>query len=949
MPYKKIYNGDFWLTLFAGGMMVLLVFTLGVSFFRAILNTQLESRKDYLIKQTELAAQSLETDINRFEEDAQFFLNYLEEEDLESEDFGQEFTTVVRRVFNNYPGLIDSVWVDMKGSRVSFTMTPRGNFIRKPFEGDFEQKKQKPHVFFLQGDEDVQVVFSLDLMKFSKNFASNYYLNPSGGKFLVLKNQFFDIKSSNDQEGITISELDFETILRDVSDGVMGVYEVSWKKNQKNVGGILVQYPFDLGKIEDDVALIFFVESEDLSSGVYSTFFMLFVGLVVLLIGTVVIFIRSINNNLQSQRILRSKNREISHLFDQQSLLLRELRGFVFFHDSKGSLTRLSDEAEDILGYPKYDIFEAFQKGSDNENVKKLRSKIIDSVERKLAWIDFEFDYTRPDGQQLRFRFFEKLIFDRNGNFRGGTGICTDVSKQYKDRLELEKSENKLRSVITNIPDIITIYDNQGKILDLHVKDENNIFEISGTVLGKNVADLIPENQKDDVIKAFDRAKVTGMLQATELMLKTSGVAKYFEIRFFPLDKSQIMSLAKEITSQKIWENGLVDAMNAADNASRAKSEFLANMSHEIRTPMNGLLGMIDLLEKTPLNKEQKLYLEIIKNSGNSLLSIIKDILDYSKIEAGKIELNEEVFSPGKELEKLIQIFFGLGQKKDLKISTHHGKDTYDLVQGDKEKINQVILNLVGNAVKFTPEGGKVSVFLDIEELQGDLIFLNCRVVDSGIGIPKDFIDHLTDPFFQVESSNTRSYQGTGLGLAIAKKIIELMGGELKIESEAGVGSEFSFSVLVRKMNESSTKTISLEPVERNDWTGMAEEFPLRILIAEDNDFNLQLMKLMLDQLGYDLEVARNGKEAVEKVQEQEFDLILMDVQMPVMNGLEATKEIRKDFTHSKLKIIGLSANVFDEDRKRAIDSGMDDYLTKPLRMGALAKKLEEFAIKINQ
>ncbi|KAI9549550.1 ATPase/histidine kise/D gyrase B/HSP90 domain containing protein [Daphnia sinensis] len=317
-------------------------------------------------------------------------------------------------------------------------------------------------------------------------------------------------------------------------------------------------------------------------------------------------------------------------------------------------------------------------------------------------------------------------------------------------------------------------------------------------------------------------------------------------------------------------------------------------MSHEIRTPMNGLLGMIDLLEKTPLNKEQKLYLEIIKNSGNSLLSIIKDILDYSKIEAGKIELNEEVFSPGKELEKLIQIFFGLGQKKDLKISTHHGKDTYDLVQGDKEKINQVILNLVGNAVKFTPEGGKVSVFLDIEELQGDLIFLNCRVVDSGICIPKDFIDHLTDPFFQVESSNTRSYQGTGLGLAIAKKIIELMGGELKIESEAGVGSEFSFSVLVRKMNESSIKTISLEPVERKDWTGMAEEFPLRILIAEDNDFNLQLMKLMLDQLGYDLEVARNGKEAVEKVQEQEFDLILMDVQMPVMNGLEATKESEK-------------------------------------------------------
>jgi CheY-like chemotaxis protein len=185
------------------------------------------------------------------------------------------------------------------------------------------------------------------------------------------------------------------------------------------------------------------------------------------------------------------------------------------------------------------------------------------------------------------------------------------------------------------------------------------------------------------------------------------------------------------------------------------------------------------------------------------------------------------------------------------------------------------------------------------------------------------------------------------LGLAIAKKIIELMGGELKITSDSGIGSEFSFTVLVKKNKNQSLKQVSFEPIDREDWSDMAKEFPLRILLAEDNDLNLQLMSLILDQLGYDLVIARNGQEAVEKVKEQVFDLVLMDVQMPVMNGLEAAKIIKKELNSAAPKIIGLSANVFDEDRKRALESGMDDYLTKPLRMDALAKKLKYFSLNL--
>lgn len=949
MAGKKKYNSDFWLTLFAGSLMVILVIMLGVSFFSAILSTQLETRKDYLIKQTELAAQGLEIDINRFEEDAAFFLNYLEEDQLRPGNFKHDFTTNVRRVFNNYPGLIDSVWVDLNDSLVSFTMTSRGNFIRRPFQGDLLEKKQKMTSVYLQGKKGINILFSLDLVQFSKNFVSNYYLNPNGGKFLILNDEFLDIGGSSQNNLLTIEEKDFMPITKDISDGVMGVYELNWTRDGQKIKGILVQYPFDFGEIEEQATLVFLVESEDLTSGIYSTFFILFVGLVILLIGTVGIFIRSINNNLNSQRILRGKSKEISALFEQQNLLLIELQGFIFFHDSKGSITHISDEVEEILGYSKKVIFDAFQKSASHEEVKRIRSRVIKAVEKNQSWVDFEFDLISRAGERLRFRIFEKLIFDKYGNFKGGSGICTNVTKQYQDRKELENSENKLRSVIENIPDTIIIYDNRGEVLDIKFKKETLFFESNGHVVGQNLKDMIPEFQRDAVLESFEFVRRTNMIQTVEVMIQHPKGSKYLEIRFFPLDSTQIMSLVRDITSQKIWENGLVQAVNDSDNANRAKSEFLANMSHEIRTPMNGLLGVIDLLENTLLDKEQKLYVEIVKNSGNSLLGIIKDILDYSKIEAGRIDLIDDVFSPALEVEKLMQIFLGMSQKKKIKLTIEATEEANQLVVSDKDKINQILLNLVGNAIKFTPEGGEVSIFLGVEPLAGDLIFLKVRVVDTGIGIPNELIAQLTDPFFQVESSSTRAYQGTGLGLAIAKKIIELMGGELKISSQSGVGSEFDFTILVKKSASRSIEKVVIDSDERTNWFNMAEEFPLRILLAEDNDLNLQLMCLIFKQLGYQVEIVKNGQEAVEKVKNQLFDLVLMDVQMPIMNGLEASKLIKKEQYQPLLTIIGLSANVFDEDRKKATESGMDDYLTKPIRMDALALKLKMFYMNKNE
>ena len=363
---------------------------------------------------------------------------------------------------------------------------------------------------------------------------------------------------------------------------------------------------------------------------------------------------------------------------------------------------------------------------------------------------------------------------------------------------------------------------------------------------------------------------------------------------------------------------------------------------------MNGLLGIIDLLESTNLNRIQKQYVDIIKNSGSSLLNIIRDILDYSKIESGKIEILPVIFDPVEELKDQVKILSGMASQNNLRLEISYGELPQTAIEGDKGKLNQVLLNLIGNAIKFTPEHGTVTVKMDLNPVDDYLYFLSFSISDTGIGIPAEHLEHLADPFYQVESSNTRTYQGTGLGLAIAKKIIELMGGQLDIQSEMGKGSVFSFSVIVKKVDQKSVVP------ERNELTWkdireMGTKFPLRILLAEDNDLNLQLMTLMFQQLGFQFEVAQNGVDALEKVKEQDFDVILMDVQMPLMNGLEATREIRKLKGKDNLVIIGLSANVFEEDQKKALESGMNDYLTKPIRLALLADRLEFYYRKVRE
>ncbi len=947
MARNLIDRSNFWLTSIIGSLLVVLVIALGFSFFNAIYFAHMDSRREFLINQTELAARGLEVDLNRFKEESKILMSFMEDPDLDEDDFRDEFTVIVRRTFTGFPGMIDSVLVDMKDSVIVFEMTKKNDFIRrkstKPFPGKVGNSQ-----LLVAGNSGFRILYSLDLPGYSREYATNFYLDPGGRKFLLFESNLVPIGQKVDQAGISLDERDLKELKSDVGLGLKGFYEVTWHKGETSFSGILAQYPFSYANADTPASLVFFVPMAGLTSGIYSTYFFLFVGVVILLIGTVAFFIISLKGNVNSIKVQEENLQEISRLFDQQNLLLQEMKGFVFFHDYKGEITKVSDEVEEVLGHSKQEFFDAFKVDSTHPQANLVKEQTISALMDGRHLVELEYDFVKPSGEKIRIKVFEKLIFDEQGRFSGGTGIGTDITAQFLARQELIQSENRLRTLISNIPDTIFIYDNGGVVLDFHVQDKKTLLEPAKFALGKSLEEFVPHGQAGDIVRAFDRAKSTNSIQTIDVVWHTAMGDRHYEMRFFPLDQNQIMSISKDITGQKIWERGLVEAMNAADQASRAKSEFLANMSHEIRTPMNGLLGIIDLLESTHLNGIQKQYVEIIKNSGNSLLSIIRDILDYSKIESGKIEIQAVAFDPVDELKGQIKILSGLAGKKKIKLELTYGEFGKTLVEADKGKINQVLLNLIGNAIKFTPEKGTVKVRMDLNPVDEFFGFLSFSIADTGIGIPREHLEHLTDPFYQVESSNTRTYQGTGLGLAIAKKIVELMGGKLEIESEFGKGSVFSFSVIVNKVEQNSVPQESSE-LTWKDIREMGTEFPLRILLAEDNDLNLQLMTLMFQQLGFQFEVAQNGAEAIEKVKNQDFDVILMDVQMPLVNGLEATREIRKLSGKDNLVIIGLSANVFEEDQKKALESGMDDYLTKPIRLALLADRLEFYYRKVRE
>ena len=421
-----------------------------------------------------------------------------------------------------------------------------------------------------------------------------------------------------------------------------------------------------------------------------------------------------------------------------------------------------------------------------------------------------------------------------------------------------------------------------------------------------------------------------------------------------------VVEVSLDITERTKFEEELKKAKNESAAASESKSRFLANVSHEIRTPMNVILGMANLVYESAQSEEHQEYLKMIKDSASFLLTLINDLLDLSKVEAGKLELSQEHFNLPAAVEKIVSSFALQAQEKGLRLSSSIDENVPQIVTGDAARLQQVLFNLIGNGIKFT-EQGEVSVSLTLADAGEDMsqakkqerngvapVFFS--ISDTGIGIPSDKLDRVFQSFTRIESVDTHNYEGTGLGLAISKTLVELMGGSLGVKSVENKGSTFYFTIPFTLLQDTKGKTEGFSAAAKPEESPGEQSSELvgkglEILLVEDKPMNQKLTTVLLEKKGHHVITANNGKEALDKLQAGRFDLILMDINMPEMDGLEATAHIRAAEKNlgGRIPIIAMTASAMPEDREKCLMAGMDYYVSKPINAQDLYQILEKF------
>lgn len=591
------------------------------------------------------------------------------------------------------------------------------------------------------------------------------------------------------------------------------------------------------------------------------------------------------------------------------------------------------EDVSEILGTTDGDWYdEALTSQSRNEDQQVLESG------RPI--LNKEIEIRNAKGT-LRNAIISKIpIFDEDQNILGLVGITFDITDRKRNEQKLAMQERKYRNIISNMNLGLLEVDNEDVILFC-----NQGFEsISGYELeeikGKTAMNLFVVGRNRQIIDEKRVARQNGISDNYEVLVRNKrGEGRWWLISGAPNYNDQGETIGSigvhlDITEQKCLAYELEEALKKAEAAAEAKEVFLANMSHEIRTPLNGIIGMVRELRKEALTQQQNDKLDSAHKATQHLLSIVNNILDITKIEAGELQLETKHFNLKELLNDVNSILKGEVEKKNIHFYTTLDTALEDIFIGDQARLRQILLNLAGNAVKFT-EQGEVSINCKALKRSGSIQKIELSVQDTGVGMEEAFLKNIFNKFQQEDASTSRQFGGTGLGLFITKQLVELMQGSINLISKKNVGTKVNIVLNLPIGNASliELQTVPIEEISLNQ---------AKILLVEDNEMNRMVACNSLELLDIDITEVKNGKEAIEAVRNKVFDLILMDIQMPIMDGMEATKIIRKDLKINT-PIVALSANVFKSEIEACKAIGMDDYITKPFEEHVLVKTILKF------
>jgi PAS domain S-box-containing protein len=775
---------------------------------------------------------------------------------------------------------------------------------------------------------------------------------------------------------------------------------------------------------------------------------------------------------------IQSKENQIQRILDDGQFGLVAIDPeYRFIKTNDAFVAMMGYEASDIQKFTLLDLTHPEDIKKESISVEYLFAEGSErqSLVRRLI---------RKDGRIMWANLTTSAIRNSDGTFQYGIIMIDDISERKRIENALQESKANLTALVENTKDLIFSVDIENQVTVVNTNFKKWFFDKTGKHIheGDNYLFMLSDSEKNVWEEQTKKVLRGATIKTEERYTSSTGIEQFLEISLNPIHATKdivsgVSLFIRDITERIKFENELLKAKEQAETATKAKSDFLATMSHEIRTPLNGVIGMSELLKTTKLTPRQKEYVDTVLLSSEALLSIINNILDYSKIESGMMELEEKPFEIKRVIEETFDLLHYRAAEKKIRLNFSIEKDVPPVISGDISRLRQVLINLVGNALKFTDEGSVTIHVRHISTPDTDTI-VQFSVKDTGIGIPDDRKNRLFKPFSQVDSSTTRKYGGTGLGLAISSKIISLFGGKIWVESTPGVGSVFHFTIKTKpailispkyaKSPELSIQgkkvlILSDNKVELNrlrkyvkEWemigipaasvqdavnsiinddidivfldtnikenwlkfareihdktpdkevpviafnvdvipdddrsavseyifetikkkagvnpfkdavidaltgperikgakgkvsldSGLAEKHPVNILVAEDNAINQTLINIILQRLGYKIDLAGDGKEVLDMVAQKNYDIIFMDVQMPEIDGLEATRKIVEIYGKQRPKIIAMTAFAMEGDKEKCFEAGMDDYVSKPLMIEEIQRMIEKWSKK---